>query len=182
VTRLATTMVLLSHGAVAAVGQVAEIMGRVDLFPLTGRYEAGAVLEMRVAAHDERYELTTLKASVGALRVQRIALAVGAPLRVHIRARDVVLGIAPPEGLSALNVLAGRIAELGPLDGPIVDVRVALDGESLLARVTRLTIDRLALAPGRPVFAIIKSIALDRRSLGKVQPASEKIDVDEITL
>ena len=182
VTRLATTMVLLSHGTVAAVGQVAEIMGRVDLFPLTGRYEAGAVLEMRVAAHDERYELTTLKASVGELRVPRIALAVGAPLRVHIRARDVVLGIAPPEGLSALNVLAGRIAELGPLDGPIVDVRVALDGELLLARVTRLTIDRLALAPGRPVFAIIKSIALDRRSLGKVQPASEKIDVDEITL
>jgi molybdate transport system ATP-binding protein len=182
VTRLATTMVLLSEGSVAAVGQVAEIMGRIDLFPLTGRYEAGAVLEMKVAAHDERYELTTLKSSVGELRVPHIALPLGAPLRVHIRARDVVLGLAQPEGLSALNVLAGRIDELGPRDGPIVDVRVALAGGTLLARVTRLTIDHLALAPGRPIFAIIKSIALDRRSLGQLQPASDKLDVDEITL
>jgi len=182
VSRLATTMVLLSEGRVAAVGDAAEIMGRVDLFPLTGRYEAGAFLEMRVASHDERYELTTLRSSVGELRVPRIEAPPGTTLRVHVRARDVVLGLARPEGLSALNVLAGRIAELGPQDGPIVDVRVALEGGSLLARVTRLTVERMALAPGRPIFAIIKSIALDRRSLGQRQPASSKIDLDEITL
>ena len=182
VSRLATTMVLISEGKVAAVGATAEVMGRVDLFPLTGRYEAGAILEMRVAGHDARYELTTLKSAAGELRVPRIELAPGTALRVHVRARDVVLGLAPPEGLSALNVLAGRIAALGPQDGPIVDVRIALDGASLLARVTRLTVERMALAPGRPVFAIVKSIALDRRSLGLPQAASDKIDLDDITL
>jgi molybdate transport system ATP-binding protein len=182
VTRLASTIVLLANGAVVATGTVSEIMGRVDLFPLTGRYEAGAVLEMRVAAHDERYELTTLRSAAGELRVPRIDLAPGAPLRVRIRARDVVLGLAPPEGLSALNVLAGRIAEIGALDGPIADVRVDLNGETLLARVTRLTIDRLDLRPGRPVYAIIKTVAIDRRSLGQVRPRSDAVDVDEITL
>src|SRR5208337_1017105 len=45
VTRLATTMVLLSEGRIAATGTVSEIMGRLDLAPLTSRYEAGAVLE-----------------------------------------------------------------------------------------------------------------------------------------
>jgi molybdate transport system ATP-binding protein len=182
VARLATTMVLLSEGAVAAVGEVAEIMGRLDLFPLTGRYEAGAVMDMRVIAHDETYDLTTLHSRAGTIRVPRIDLPIDAPLRVHIRARDVMIGLKPPEELSALNMLPGRIAEVGSRDGPIVDVRIDLNGESLLARVTRLTIDRLGLAPGRPVFAIIKSIALDRRSLGQGQPISDKVDVDEITL
>ena len=41
----------------------------------------------------------------------------------------------------------------------------------LLARLTRYSVERLALAPGKPVFALIKSVALDRRSLsGPMQP------------
>jgi molybdate transport system ATP-binding protein len=182
VTRLATTMVLLSDGKVAATGALSDIMGRVDLVPLTGRYEAGAVLEMRVAAHDEAYQLTTLRSAAGELRVPRIDIGIGATLRVRVRARDVVLGLKAPEELSALNVLSGRIAEIGTFDGPVVDVRVDLNGETLLARVTRLTIDRLGLAHGRPVFAIIKTVAIDRRSLGQMRVAPSDIDVDEITL
>jgi molybdate transport system ATP-binding protein len=185
VARLATTMVLLSNGKVAAIGAVADVMGRLDLFPLTGRHEAGAVLEMQVAAHDTGYELTTLRSAAGTLRVPLIALAIGAHLRVHIRARDVVIGLSAPDDLSALNVLPGTIAELGPADGPIVDIRIDLGGEMLLARVTRLTVDRLGLAPGRRVFAIIKSIALDRRSLGRGRPAADNAAsplADDITL
>ena len=37
VARLATTLVVLSEGRVAAVGPTASVMGRIDLFPLTGR-------------------------------------------------------------------------------------------------------------------------------------------------
>ena len=182
ITRLATTMVLLSDGKVAAAGTLPAIMGRLDLFPLTGRYEAGAVLEMQVAAHDETYELTILRSAAGELRVPRIDIGIGAPLRVHVRARDVLLALKPPEEVSALNVLSGRIAEIGAPDGAMADVRVDLSGETLLARVTRLTLDRLDLIPGRPVFAIIKTVAIDRRSLGQVRPLSNAIDVDEITL
>lgn len=182
VTRLASTIVLLANGTVVATGTVSQIMGRIDLFPATGRYEAGAVLEMQVAGHDERYDLTTLRSAAGELRVPRIDIALGAPLRIRIRARDVVLGLDPPHRLSALNVLAGRIAEIGALDGPIADVRVELSGETLLARVTRLTVDRLDLRPGRPVYAIIKTVAIDRRSLGQLRPRSRTVDVDDITL
>ena len=52
VTRLATTIVLISDGQVRAVGPVQEIMGRAELYPFAGRFEAGAVLAVRVAAHD----------------------------------------------------------------------------------------------------------------------------------
>ena len=43
--------------------------------------------------------------------------------------------------------------------------------EPLLARVTRRSAEALALAPGRPVFAVIKTVAIDRRSLGRHDPA-----------
>jgi len=182
VTRLATTMVLLSEGRVAATGTVPEIMGRLDLAPITSRYEAGAVLEMCVASHDDVYELTTLQSQAGELRIPRIEAGIGTSLRVRIRSRDVVLALKPPEEVSALNLLSGRIAEVRRLDGPVADVRVELNGGVLLARVTRYTLDRLGLVPGRPVFAIIKTVAIDRRSLSQVRSVSDDLDVDEITL
>jgi molybdate transport system ATP-binding protein len=91
-----------------------------------------------------------------------------------------VLALKPPEEVSALNLLSGRIAEVRRLDGPVADVRVELNGGVLLARVTRFTLDRLGLVPGRPVFAIIKTVAIDRRSLSQVRSMSD--DIDEITL
>src|SRR4029079_15837678 len=90
VTRLATTMVVLSEGRGAAVGPTAAIMGRLDLFPLTGRAEAAAILATRVAEHDLTFGLTTLRATAGSLRVPRLDLPLGAALRVRIRARDVM--------------------------------------------------------------------------------------------
>ena len=44
----------------------------------------------------------------------------------------------------------------------MIDVRLALRDGSLLARVTRRSITELGLVPGRDVFAVIKSIAIDR--------------------
>src|SRR3546814_18361957 len=74
-------MVRVSECRVAAVGTVAEIMGRLDLYPMTGRFEAGAVLDARVAGHDAAFRLTILAAAGGGLRVPHIDLPVGAPVR-----------------------------------------------------------------------------------------------------
>jgi molybdate transport system ATP-binding protein len=172
VTRLATTMVLLSDGRVEAVGPVPEIMGRLDLAPMTGRFEAGAVLETRVAGHDEAAGLTRLAAGPSAdevFRVLKLDLPVGTRVRVRVRARDVILGTSRPTGLSALNILAGEVVELAPdEDGPAVDVRLALPGgQTLLSRVTRRSATDLGIAPGRRLYAIVKTVALDRRSLGR---------------
>ncbi len=52
ITRLADTVVVLSDGKCLAVGAVDDVMGRLDLKPATGRYEAGSVLDTHVAAHD----------------------------------------------------------------------------------------------------------------------------------
>jgi molybdate transport system ATP-binding protein len=178
VARLATTLVVLSEGEVAAIGPTAEVMGRIDLFPLTGRAEAGAILATRVAAHDRQFGLTILNAAAGELRVPYLDLPVGASLRVRVRARDVMIALAPPQGLSALNVLPGTIAELAAGDGPIVQLRLDCAGEALVVRLTRRSVEALGLVPGLKVQAVIKSIAFDQHAFAGVMPGGASADAD----
>src|SRR5512146_1869046 len=132
VTRLANAMVVLSQGSVMAAGPVGEIMSRTDLAPYTGRFEAGAVIETRVAAHDLDYDLTRLKFPGGNLFVSNLDALIGEPVRVRIRARDVAIALEPPPRASFLNVLRGRVERIPPVEGALVDVRIDVGGVPLL--------------------------------------------------
>jgi molybdate transport system ATP-binding protein len=167
VTRLATTIVLISDGRVHAVGPVQEVMGRADLYPLAGRFEAGAVLLVHVARHDPRWGLTELAGSFGELVVPRLEIPVGTALRIRVRARDVILAVTRPSGISALNVVEGQVERLIPIEEGALEVQLRASDQRLLARVTRRSGEALGLAPGCQVFAVIKSVAIDRRSLSR---------------
>jgi molybdate transport system ATP-binding protein len=178
VARLATTLVVLSEGRTAAIGPTAEVMARLDLFPLTGRAEAGAILATRVAAHDTAFGLTVLHAAAGELRVPYLDLPIGTGLRVRIRARDVMIALAPPAGLSALNVLPGTVVEIAAGDGPIVQLRLDCAGEPLIARLTRRSVETLGLVPGKRVHAVIKSIAFDHHAFAGAMPGGASADAE----
>jgi len=81
---------------------------------------------------------------------------------VRIRARDVLLAVSPPEGLSARNVMPAVVTEVGAGDSPSVDVRLDAHGDTLIARVTRHSVLALGIKPGRHVFAVIKAVAFDQ--------------------
>jgi molybdate transport system ATP-binding protein len=168
VARLADTLVVLDAGRIAAAGPTAKILGRVDVAPLSGMREAGAVLDARVTEHDEAFDLSTLSTPAGSLQVPRLRLPIGAALRVQLLARDIMLSLKRPEGLSALNVLACRIGGLpeGSASGPSLDVRLDCGGVGVVARVTRKSAADLGLTAGKPVYAIIKSVAFDAAPFG----------------
>jgi molybdate transport system ATP-binding protein len=160
--QLARTMVLMSGGRIAAAGPIADIMNRLDLRPMTGRFEAGVVIEAIVVEHDQTFQLS--RVSIGgaqSLVVPRLAEPLGARVRLRIRARDVALATERPAGISIQNILPGRVIELSQEAGTFVEVNVDV-GVVLSARLTRLAATKLRLAPGLPVFALVKSIALDR--------------------
>jgi len=164
VARLADTLVVLEEGRVTAAGPAADMLARLNVAPLAEARDAGAVLDARVAAQDEHFGLTTLTTAAGTLRVPRIALPVGAVLRVQVPARDVMLSLGAPSRSSALNVLPAVVVEIlpaGDAAGPAASLRLHCNGVALLARVTRLSVVEMGLAPGVPVFAAIKSVALD---------------------
>jgi molybdate transport system ATP-binding protein len=170
VTRLASTMVVLSDGRVEAAGPVSAVMSRLDLVGVIGREEAGAVLETVVAGIDAASGLTTLRSLAGDLYAPRLDLRPGTPVRVRIRARDVMIATRPPSDLSALNVLVGKVAEVGGGDAASVEIRLDCRGESLVARLTRHSVERLDLHPGRDVYAVVKAVAIDGpvdRSVGE---------------
>lgn len=166
VVRLADSLVLLSEGRVLATGPVLEMMGSVVLRPYLGRHEGGAVVEARVASQDLESSLARLEFRGGALEVPDVEALIGESVRIRIRARDVSLALSRPSGISIRNVLAGTITGIGSDEGPSVDVELDVGGTALIARITRKSASELGLKPGLPVFALVKSVSIDRRSVG----------------
>lgn len=159
--RLADQLVVMAEGTVVANGPVAEITSRLDLRPLTGRWDAGSVIDTVVAEQDERDFLTRLSFKGGNLWLPRLDQAIGTSLRIQIRARDVSIALIPPADISILNVFAGEVIEVGEDDGPQVDVLLDI-GAPLWARITKRSQRELNIAPGRMVHAMIKAMAVDR--------------------
>ena len=76
---------------------------------------------------------------------------VGSPVRVGIRAGDILLATSAPVGLSARNVIPGRIASLEQRD-VIVSARVKCRVE-MEVHLTLAARDSLQLAPGKRSLA-----------------------------
>jgi molybdate transport system ATP-binding protein len=174
IVRLATNVVALSEGRVARAGPVAEVMSDPTLFPLMGRHEGGATIAATIRAHDGDDGLTELDSGAGPLVVPRVAAPVGTGVRVHVRARDVIIALARPDGLSALNVLPAIVTEIGATDAPFVDVRLQAGPDAILARITRRSLHVLRLEPGKAVFAVLKSAAIARRDLTILDPSPDR--------
>jgi molybdate transport system ATP-binding protein len=160
VARLADRVVVLADGRVEASGGASDILG--GAFEATGR-EAGSVLSGRVVSIDAPAGLAIIGFAGAELVVPRGGLDVGRQLRVHIPAREVLLATVRPVGISALNVLEGRILSITPAGNGAADVELACGQERIQARITALSVGRLQLLPGLCVHAIIKTVALAPR-------------------
>src|SRR6202167_2100633 len=79
----------------------------------------------------------------------------GSHLRIGIRAGDILLAITKPEGLSARNIIPGRVLSLERRD-MIVEVRVDCSIE-MTVHLTLAARDALKLQPGREVWLVIKT-------------------------
>jgi molybdate transport system ATP-binding protein len=166
VLRLSSHMALIDAGRIHAVGPITEIMSRLDLHPLTRRLDAGAVLVSRIARHDASRDITYLAYKGGEIAAPTIDMAPGEAVNVRIRARDVALALTPPEGTSILNILPGRVVQIAAEAGPQAHVLIDI-GSPLWARIMKRSIDDLGLSPGKPIYALIKAVAVDQRSLGR---------------
>ena len=154
VVRLADTVVILSQGRV------------LDAGPVTGRLEEGTVFDTRVAEHDLVWGLTRLDFPGGSFYASDVDALVGERVRVRIRARDVSIALAAPRDASFLNVIPGTVAAISDKHGASAEVQLDVAGMPLLARVTRKSVAALRLAPGQRAYALIKSVAIDRGSVG----------------
>jgi molybdate transport system ATP-binding protein len=164
VARLADTMVLLEKGRVIAAGPLAELQMDTNLPLITAR-DASVMLEGRVDSVDEVYALTHFSVPGGTLIVPGVQGPVGAERRLRIASSDVSFARTPATDTTILNCLPARIVSVAPHGNAAqVNIVAALgadgSGARIAARITRKSLDALGLAPGAPVIAQIKSVAL----------------------
>lgn len=161
VVRLASHVLLLDRGRALALDTVAALMRRPDLPGLVDVAGPGTVFDAVVACDHPARGVIDLAFPGGTLIAAGSAPA-GTRVRARIPARDVILATSLPDGLSVQNILPGVVRAVtlrDDHDSALVDVAV---GELVVAaEVTRDAVQRLALAPGRPVFALVKAVSVD---------------------
>jgi molybdate transport system ATP-binding protein len=81
----------------------------------------------------------------------------GSSLRIGIRAGDILLATIEPQGLSARNIIPGRVISLGQRD-VIVVARVDC-GVEMSVHITLAARDSLELRNGREVWLVVKTHA-----------------------
>ncbi|MFB2567293.1 molybdenum ABC transporter ATP-binding protein [Rhizobium sp. IMFF44] len=161
VARLANRVVVMRDGKVETIGAALDIFSQLSGPLAADRREAGVLLEGRVESMDDHHHLTVIALKTAKLFVPGQAAAVGKTVRVHIPARDVMLATTRPEGLSALNILDGEVFGIGTAADGTAEIRVDCGGDTVLARITQFSAERLGLRIGLPIHAVIKTVALE---------------------
>ncbi|PKO84836.1 MAG: molybdenum ABC transporter ATP-binding protein [Betaproteobacteria bacterium HGW-Betaproteobacteria-11] len=160
VARLADHLVVMAEGRVVTHGPLAETLARVDL-PLRFGEDAGVVFAARVVERDAEWHLARVAFDGGELWIRDTGYAADQSVRLRVLARDVSIAASRHDDVSIMNLLPVTVTAHASEDHPaLVLVQLRAGGTTLLARLTRRSAQRLALAPGSQVWAQIKAVAL----------------------
>ena len=164
VLRLATYVVLMECGKTMAQGGVGDMSLNAGLRSIIGADAVGATVDGKVLGMDATSGLMRVQVGHGELKLQAANVAVGAKLRVQLLARDLIVATQAPRHLSVRNILAGVVTTVTSDDTESDLVAIDIGGTLIMARVTKAATRELALAPGLPVWALVKAVSLRSHS------------------
>ena len=168
VARLATTVVVFQDGRIVATGSPTDVLGRADVLAPHVAAEAGVLIEATVCGHDRVFDLTALQSRAGTIpgaAPRSSDRHAGSDPHSRPRRDDRHHASRWPQRAER-TCPASSVRSTPPRDG-LVEVGLDCGGVRLAARLTRKSIATLKLEPGREVYAVIKSVALDRDALGR---------------
>lgn len=164
VTTLASELVLIDNGKIITSGPTEQILARLDLPNLTGRFEAGVLITGIVEKTDENFALTKIDIGGQSICVPKLTHNIGTPIKLRIRARDVAIATKRPKDISIRNILKATITQIAPEpESAFAEIQMSINDQLLRARLTRASVSDLKLQTDMQVYALIKSIAIDRR-------------------
>ncbi len=161
---LAREVVVLDAGRIVARGSPAEVLTSRPVFPMAREEGFENLFRGRVV---EAYGSTASVEVDPELRVvvPGRGMAIGREALFGIRSEDLILSASPPAGLSAQNILPGRIREIREESkeeaGGSVLVEVEL-GRSIPPAVVTITpraLRQMELRPGQAVYLVFKAHA-----------------------
>jgi len=154
---LGDRLLVLEAGRVVADGTPHEVMGRPQYESVAQLAGFENILDCEVvASHPEQGTMTCQVAgSDTTLEAPLTRLTSGTNVRLGIRAGDILVSAVQPVGLSARNVMPGRINTINRRD---VTVIAKVDcGIQLEVHLTPGASEALALEAGKPVWLVIKT-------------------------
>ncbi len=158
---VAGRVLLLREGRIEAEGAPLDLLGAPGLVPVTPEGFEN-LFPGRVVGHDDEGGVTLVELAGGVRMAAplRSGRAEGTALTLAIRAEDVLLAVAAPQGLSARNVYEARVAWI-ERTGPDVTLRClpvrAAGAAEWVVRVTPAAVASLGLVRGASVFLAVKS-------------------------
>jgi molybdate transport system ATP-binding protein len=154
---LGESAIVLDAGRIIARGSPHEVLQRPELETVAQLAGFENIFDCSlVAAHPEQGTMTCRVAdSKLDLEVPLSRVNTSQPLRVGIRAGDILLASLPPQGLSARNVFPGVISSLEQRDVTVVaKVNCGMEFEVHLTPAAR---DELKLQPGGKTWLVLKT-------------------------
>jgi molybdate transport system ATP-binding protein len=161
---LGENALVLDHGRILAQGTPHEVLSAPQQETVANLAGFENILDATVESlHADRGTMSCLlyqsesgvQAKPVPLETPLVRAEVGSTLRVGIRAGDILLAIAPPVGLSARNIIPGRLLLLERRD-VIISARVNC-GVELEVHLTLAAREALQLEPGKEVWLVIKT-------------------------
>lgn len=169
VARLADRVIVFDRGRVFAQGEVSDVLNRLDVQQLihgeSGEPDIGTIIDTQIASHNEDEHLTEVTFPGGTLTIGHMNAAMGEPVRLRLRARDIAVATQKPTSLSIQNMLKGRIEKMENASKGQMTISIRLDGDPetallLQSIITQRAAKALSLANGQTVWALIKSVSI----------------------
>jgi molybdate transport system ATP-binding protein len=155
---LADQALLLEEGKVRAFGAAAQVLGP----PTLGALSAAEVENVVSGTLEAAGESVVLRLSGGVtLHVPGVAAEAGRRATYALPAEDVLLSTHPLTGVSARNVLPGRIVDVTPT-GQDALVRLEAAGSEWLAKLTAASARELNLRAGASAHLAVKTHSFRR--------------------
>ena len=152
---LTESVLFLDRGHLIAAGSLFDVLCQEQAFALASRLGLENVLAVEVVGHDD--QVTIARLGGHDLLLPRVSLAPGTRAHVAIRPGDIVVARERVEGLSARNLVRGRVervVEVGKRWLVTVDV-----GQPVRVELTRSSYVELGVGESIDVWLLLKTFA-----------------------
>ena len=155
---LGDEVIVLDAGRIVAQGRPHEVMCAPRLETVAHLSGFENIFGATVAALHATRGTMTCRLGTGEVELETplVSAEIGSRLRVGIRAGDLLLATASPQGLSARNILPGTIRQLVQRD-VMVSAMVDCGGAEFEVHLTLAARDDLRLGAGKSVWIVIKT-------------------------
>ncbi len=167
---LTDTLLIVDGGRMQAGGEFSALLDRPDVMRAIQGHDLLNMLRLRAVEHHAAEGLTTFEFAqarrktpsygrVPSLKGPLHACLPREELVATIRPEDIIVSLAPVEYVSARNQLRGQIKKIIRTDSrTLCCVDVGMD---LLADVTHVSATELELYPGKPIWCLFKTHAMN---------------------